>query len=215
VGEGLAYAWRRRDLLGTYAVDTIAMVLGFATAILPFVAVTLDAPWAVGLLFAAPAVGSLVVSVTSGWTSHVHRHGLAITWAAAVFCLAMIGFGLAPNIWLALSALVVAGAADMVSAVFRSTVWNASIPDELRGRLAGVELLSYSIGPTLGNARAGLVASGIGVRGAIVSGGVLGVVLTLAACAAMRDFRRYDARTNPHAVAQRKASAARGTLTDR
>jgi MFS family permease len=215
VGEGLAYAWRRKDLLGTYAVDTIAMVLGFTTAIFPFVAVTLDAPWAVGLLFAAPSLGSLLVSLTSGWTGHVHRHGLAISWAASVFCLAMVGVGLAPNIWLALAALVVAGAADMVSGIFRSTVWNASIPDELRGRLAGVELLSYSIGPTLGNARAGVVASVIGVRGAIVSGGVLGVVLTLAAFAAMRDFRRYDDRTNPHAVAQREASAARAALTDR
>ncbi len=213
VGEGLAYAWRRKDLLGTYAVDLIAMVLGFTTAIFPFLVVTLHAPWAVGLVFAAPSVGSLLVSLTSGWTAQVHRHGLAITSAAAVFCLAMVGVGLAPNIWVALVALAVAGAADMISGVFRMTVWNASIPDELRGRLAGVELLSYSIGPTLGSARAGLVASVIGVRGAIVSGGVLGVVLTLAACAAMRDFRRYDDRTNPHAVAQRQAAAAR--LTDR
>jgi hypothetical protein len=88
-------------------------------------------------------------------------------------------------------------------------VWDSSIPDALRGRLAGVELLSYSIGPTLGNARSGLVASAIGVRGAIVSGGVLGVVLTMAAFAAMRDFRTYDDRTNLHAVAQRAAAAER------
>ncbi len=208
VAQGLAYAWQRKDLLGTYAVDTMAMVLGMTTAIFPFLAVTLDAPWAVGLLFSAPAVGSLLVSLTSGWTARVHRHGLAIAWAAAAYCASMVCVGLAPNVWLALLALAAAGGADMVSALFRQTVWNSSIPDELRGRLAGVELLSYSIGPTLGNARSGLVASAIGVRGAIVSGGVLGVVLTLAAGAAMRDFRRYDTRTNPHAVAHRAASAA-------
>ena len=209
VADGLVYAWQRKDLLGTYAVDTAAMVMGMTTAIFPFFVVALDAPWAVGLVFAAPSVGSLLVSLTSGWTSHVHRHGRAIAAAAAGYCIAMICVGLAPSIWVALAALVVAGAMDMISGIFRSTVWDSSIPDALRGRLAGVELLSYSIGPTLGNARSGLVASAIGVRGAIVSGGVLGVVLTMAAFAAMRDFRTYDDRTNPHAVAQRSAAAER------
>lgn len=207
VADGLAYAWQRKDLLGTYAVDTVAMVMCMTTAIFPFFVVLLDAPWAVGLVFAAPSVGSLLVSLTSGWTGHVHRHGPAIAWAAGAYCLAMVCVGLAPGIWLALLALTVAGAADMVSGIFRTTVWNASIPDSMRGRLAGVELLSFSVGPTGGNARSGLVASAIGVRGAIVSGGLLGVALTLAAAAAMRDFRAYDDRTNPHAEARRTAAA--------
>jgi MFS family permease len=207
ISEGLAYAWRRKDLLGTYTVDVMAMVFGMSTAIFPFVAVTLDAPWAVGLLFAAPAVGSLLVSLTSGWTSRVHRHGLAIAAAAATYGLMMAVVGLAPSIWVALAALAAAGGADMVSGIFRDAVWNGSIPDELRGRLAGVELLSYSTGPILGNARAGLVASVVGVRASIVSGGLLAVAATLAATAAMRDFRRYDNRTNPHAVARRAARA--------
>jgi MFS family permease len=185
----------------------MAMVFGMSTAIFPFVAVTLDAPWAVGLLFAAPAVGSLLVSLTSGWTSRVHRHGLAIAGAAATYGLMMAVVGLAPSIWVALAALAAAGAADMVSGIFRDAVWNGSIPDELRGRLAGVELLSYSTGPIFGNARAGLVGSAVGVRAAIVSGGVLGVAATLAVTAAMRDFRRYDSRTNPDAVARRAARA--------
>ena len=208
ISEGLAYAWRRKDLLGTYTVDVMAMVFGMTTAIFPFVAVTLDAPWAVGLLFAAPSVGSLLVSLTSGWTARVHRHGLAIAAAAATYGLMMALVGLAPSIWVALAALAAAGAADMVSGIFRDAVWNGSIPDELRGRLAGVELLSYSTGPILGNARAGLVASAVGVRAAIVSGGVLGVAATLAVTAVMRDFRCYDNRTNPHAVERRAARAA-------
>ncbi len=207
IAAGLSYAWQRKDLLGTYAVDLLAMFFGMTTSIFPFLAVALTAPWAVGLLFAAPAVGSVVVSLTSGWMGHVHRHGLAIAWAAAAYGLAMACVGIAGNIWLALAALVVAGGADMVSAIFRSTVWNGSVPDELRGRLAGVELLSFSIGPTLGNARAGLVASQFGVRRAIASGGVLAVAGALAVTVAMRDFRSYDDRTNPDAVAKR---AARG-----
>jgi len=208
IAAGLRYAWSRKDLLGTYAVDTLAMLFGMTTTIFPFLAVTVGAPWSVGLLFAAPSVGSLLVSLTSGWTSHVHRHGLAIAWAAAAFGVAMCCVGLAPNIWIALVALAVAGGADMVSGIFRSTVWNGSIPDELRGRLAGVELLSYSIGPTLGNARAGLVASVVGVRSAIVSGGMLAVAGAMAVTATMRDFRRYDDRTNPHAVARRTSTSA-------
>ena len=93
----------------------------------------------------------------------------------------------------------------MVSGILRDAVWNGSIPDELRGRLAGVELLSYSTGPILGNARAGFVASAFGLRAAIVSGGLLATAATLAALAAMRDFRNYDDRTNPHAIARREA----------
>ena len=181
------------------------MVFGMTTAIFPFLAVALDAPWAVGLLFAAPAVGSLIVSLTSGWTARVHRQGRAIALAAAAYGLAMAAVG-----WRRTSgsrcALTAAGAFDMVSGILRDAVWNGSIPDELRGRLAGVELLSYSTGPILGNARAGFVASAFGIRAAIVSGGLLATAATLAALAAMREFREYDDRTNPHAIARREAN---------
>ena len=200
IAAGLRYAWQRKDLLGTYVVDILAMFFGLTTAIFPFLAVA--ARRTVGsraCCSPAPAVGSLAVSLTSGWASHVHRHGLAIAWAAGAFGLSMICVGLAPNVWVALVALVASGAADMVSGIFRSTVWNGSIPDDMRGRLAGVELLSYSTGPALGNTRAGLVASVIGVRGAIASGGLLAAAGAVAVTATMRDFRRYDDRTNPHA----------------
>jgi MFS family permease len=206
IAAGLSYAWQRKDLLGTYAVDLLAMFFGMTTSIFPFLAAVLAAPWAVGLLFAAPAVGSVLVSLTSGWTARVHRHGLAIAWAAAAYGAAMACVGLSPNVWSAMAALVVAGGADMVSAIFRSTVWNGSIPDELRGRLAGVELLSFSIGPTLGNARAGFVASQFGVRRAITSGGLLAVASAFAVAGLMRDFRSYNDRTNPHALARREAT---------
>lgn len=200
--DGLRYAASRRDLLGTYAIDILAMVFGMTVAIYPFLVGVLHAPWALGLLYSAESVGSLAVGVTSGWTARVHRHGRAIACAAAVFGLAMIGLGLAPNIWFALAALVVAGGADMVSGSFRMTVWNTSVPTRLRGRLAGIELLSYSTGPVAGNARAGLVASVTSVRTSIVSGGVIVVAGTLLAGRLLRPLWDYDNRTDPHLLAR-------------
>ncbi|MEV6929256.1 MFS transporter [Dactylosporangium sp. NPDC051485] len=208
VARGARYAWSRPELLGTYFVDLAAMFLAMPMALFPFVADALHARWALGLLYAAPTIGSLVISLTSGWTSRVHHHGRAVLIAAGVWGLAIAGFGLAPGIWAALALLAVAGGADMVSGLFRSTIWNQTIPDHLRGRLAGIELLSYSIGPTAGQLRSGLMAGWVGLRPAIVVGGLLcsGVV---AACAPlMPGFTRYDARTDPHRQAAEASATA-------
>jgi MFS family permease len=104
--------------------------------------------------------------------------------------------------------LAVAGGADMVSGLFRSTIWNQTIPDEYRGRLAGIELLSYSSGPLLGQARAGGVASFIGVRPSIVSGGLMCIAAVTGLAAGLPRFWTYDERTNVHAVRQRDLRAA-------
>ena len=104
--------------------------------------------------------------------------------------------------------LAVAGASDMISGVFRSTMWNQTIPDELRGRLAGIELLSYSSGPTLGNARAGLMARIGGVRFSMGVGGLLCIGGVLLTAALLPSFVRYDSRTDPHAIAERERRAA-------
>ena len=126
---------------------------------------------------------------------------------AAVALLAMGLAGLMPNLGLALVLLACAGAADMVSGTFRGVIWDQTIPDELRGRLAGIELLSYSIGPTLGNARAGFMAVG-GIRFAIVSGGLMCVLGVGAAAAALPRFRSYDSRTDEFARAEKERRAA-------
>jgi len=144
--------------------------------------------------YAAPSVGAFLATVTSGWTGRVHRHGRAITIAAALWGLAIVGFGLAPRLWLALVGLAAAGAADMVSGIFRMSIWNRTIPDHLRGRLASIELLSYTSGPLLGNAEAGAAAALVGVRASVVSGGVLCVVAVGATAAALPAFWAYDAR---------------------
>jgi MFS family permease len=180
--------------MGTYAVDIVAMFFGMPMALFPAMAGRLGGPSVLGLLYAAPSVGSLLATATSGWAGRVQRHGLAVIVAAALWGAAIVGFGLAPTLPLALAALAAAGAADMVSGIFRSTIWNETIPDQLRGRLAGIELISYSSGPLLGNVESGLAAALAGARAAVVSGGALCVVGCVATALALPGFLRYDAR---------------------
>jgi MFS family permease len=192
--EGLRYAWSRQQLLGTYFIDMVAMFFGMPMALFPAVAQSLGGPKVLGLLYASPAIGSFLFSATSGWTRHVHRHGMGVIVAATVWGLAIIGFGLAPTLWLAVLFLVLAGGADMLSGVFRSTIWNQTVPDSLRGRLASIELISYTSGPALGNFEAGAVASAFNVRISIVSGGVLCVIGCVLGAVLLPRFRAYDAR---------------------
>jgi MFS family permease len=193
--EGLRYAGSRPELLGTYLVDIAAMILAMPNALFPFLADEIGAPWALGLMYAATSVGALAVTLTSGWTSKMHRHGLMVAVAAGAWGLAMAGAGWSKPVWLVLSFLVIAGAADCVSGLFRSTMWNQTIPDNLRGRLAGIELLSYTAGPQLSQIRAGGMASLIGVRPAIWTGGLACVVAVLGS-ARLKGFIRYDDRSH-------------------
>jgi MFS family permease len=195
IREGLRYARSRPELMGTYIVDIVAMFFGMPMALFPAEATHLGGAGVLGLLYAAPAVGSLLATLTSGWVAHVHRHGAGVCIAAAVWGVGIIGFGVAPGLGLALLGLVVAGGADMVSGIFRGTIWNQTIPDHLRGRLAGIEQVSYSTGPLLGNVESGGVASLAGVRFSIVSGGVLCVAGVIVAAFALPAFWRYDSRT--------------------
>jgi MFS family permease len=195
VREGIDYARRRQDLLGTYAVDFIAMFFGMPMALFPAMAEDLGGEAALGALYAAPAVGALIASAASGWTGRVHRHGLAIAVAASIWGLGIVAFGLAPNLALALVALAIAGGADMISGIFRMTLWNHTIPDSLRGRLAAIEQISYSAGPALGNAEAGLAAALVGVRGSIVAGGVLCIAGVATVTIALPALRLYDSRS--------------------
>lgn len=112
------------------------MFSGMPTALFPALAASYGGPRTLGLLYAAPSVGSLLATLTSGWTSHVSRHGRAILVAAGLWGVAILGFGAVRSLAPALALLAAAGAADMVSGLFRSTMWNSTIPDELRGRLA-------------------------------------------------------------------------------
>ncbi len=196
VVEGFRFAMSRPELVGTYGVDIIAMFFGMPNALFPAFAAKLGGPGVLGLLYAAPSFGAMLATLTSGWTGRVHRHGVAVMVAAAGWGVGIIVLGFAPGITLACIGLVVAGFADMLSGVFRSTIWNQTIPDRLRGRLAGIEQLSYSTGPLLGNVESGVVAAVAGVRASIVSGGVLCVVGVAIAALALPTFRRYDDRVH-------------------
>ncbi|MEU3843325.1 MFS transporter [Streptomyces sp. NPDC028635] len=208
IAEGARYAWSRKELLGTYAIDLAAMFLAMPLAVLPFLADDLEARWSLGLMYAALPFGALLVSLTGGWASRVRRHGRAVVLAAAGWGLAIAAAGVVGDVWLVLLFLTVAGGCDMVSGIFRSAMWNQTIPDELRGRLAGIELLSYSVGPTVGQVRSGGFAAWWGVRASVWSGGLLcaGAVALLALC--LPRLMAYDARTNEHAVRLREKRAA-------
>ncbi|MEU8955601.1 MFS transporter [Streptomyces sp. NPDC048518] len=201
--EGARYAWSRPVLLGTYAIDMAAMFFAFPNTIFPFLADELDAEWALGLMYAAGAVGSLLFSITSGWTSRVRRHGLLVVFGAAGWGLAITSAGWFSNIWVVLGCLALAGAGDMASGLGRSTIWNQTIPDELRGRLAGIEVLSYSVGPQLGQVRAGAAAGWTGTRPAIWSGGLACVASVAILATTLPRLISYDATTDPDATRHR------------
>jgi MFS family permease len=194
VVEGIRYARSRPELIGTYVVDVVAMLFGMPMALFPAIAQGLGGPSVLGLLYAAPAVGAFAFAATSGWTRRIHRHGMGVIVAATVWGIAIIGFGVVPGLVAALVFLALAGAADSMSGVFRQVIWNQTIPDSLRGRLASIELLSYSVGPTLGNFEAGVVASLFSVRFSVISGGILCVVGCVLCGMALPAFRNYDAQ---------------------
>ncbi|MFC4492997.1 MFS transporter [Streptomyces ovatisporus] len=210
IAEGGRYAWSRKELLGTYAVDLAAMLFAFPLALFPFLAEDLEAEWSLGLMYAALPFGSLLVSLTSGWTARVHRHGRAVLWSALCWGAAMAAAGWMTDVWLVLACLTVAGGCDMISGIFRSTMWNQTIPDGLRGRLAGIELLSYSAGPQLGQVRSGGVAAFTSVRASVWSGGLICVAAVGLLALALPKLMSYDARTDPHARRRRAEHAEPG-----
>lgn len=201
--EGLQYAVSRRDILGTYIVDTIAMVFAYSNALIPFIAIEYDAEWALGLLYASPAIGSLIASATSGWTSRAHRHGRIVVIAAMVWGLAMAAIGVMPNVQLICVMLAIAGAADMVSGLFRGLIWNLTIPDAVRGRMSGIEMLSYSIGPQLAGVRASFVARLTSLQMSFITGGLISTALISLAPQALSSLWHFDDRTNVDAVRER------------
>jgi MFS family permease len=195
--EGIKRAWRyafsRQELLGTYFIDIAAMFFAMPQALYPALAIFYGEAY-VGFFPAAIAAGALVASVTSGWTKNIHRHGLMVTIAAVLWGVAIIFFGLSSSIVPALAFLFAAGFFDMISGIFRGSIWNQTIPNYLRGRLASIEMISYLTGPMLGSAKMGIVAESFGVTAALVSGGVLCVASVAGAALLLPKFLTYDGR---------------------
>ncbi|MFJ4376999.1 MFS transporter [Streptomyces albidoflavus] len=194
--DGLRFLATRPNIRMTFFTDLCAMVLAHPRALFPAVAVVWyggDAKTA-GLLVAAPAVGALLGSVFSGWLGRVHRHGVAILLAVGGWGLAVAVFGLTRNLWLGLLFLALAGAADAISMVFRSTMLQAATPDAMRGRLQGVFIVVVAGGPRLGDFLAGSVGDLASPTVAVTGGGLLCVLAVTTLGLRWRNFARYDAR---------------------
>jgi MFS family permease len=191
IAQGLRYARSRPEIIGTYVVDIVAMTFAMPMALFPALAQAWGGAQAAGWLYSAMSIGSLLITVFSGWTGRVSRHGAAVVLAALVWGLAVVAFGYAPNLAAAVALLALAGAADMVSGLFRMTIWNETIPGHLRGRLAGVEMISYMTGPLLGNARAGWMGALVSNRFSIVAGAWICVAGVLACIPLLPAFWRY------------------------
>lgn len=196
VREGFAFLKGRQVLQSTFVIDIIAMVFGMPRALFPVLITTQfhESPTVVGLLFAAPAVGAFVGAATTGWVGRIRHQGLAVIWAVVVWGAGIAAFGLAgEHLWLALFFLAVAGAADVISAIFRNTILQVTVPENLRGRLFGIHILVVTGGPRLGDLEAGLVAAAFSPMASVVSGGLLCIAGAGLVAWRVPAFRRYHA----------------------
>jgi MFS family permease len=193
--EGFRYVRRQPVVLGFMLVDVNAMIFGMPMALFPAIAThKYGNPALVGYMYAAPYAGALVSSIGSGWMQHVRRQGFAVAVAASAWGIAIAAFGFSDTFWLGLVLLALAGAADNISAVFRSIIMLSATPEALRGRLTGIEFMQVASAPTLGNVEAGVVASLTSLRFSIVSGGILTVAGTILISLAFPALIRYDAK---------------------
>jgi MFS family permease len=191
--EGIRFALSKPALIGTYLIDIAAMLFAFPVALFPAMAQQWGGAHAAGLLFSAIAIGSLVATLLSGWSTRVVQHGRVVIIAAACWGLFIVGVGFAQQLWVAILFLALAGAADMVSGLFRGVIWNQVVPNNLRGRLSGIEMISYMTGPLLGNTRAGWVAAETSLAISLWSGGIICVVAVFATALMLPSFWRYRA----------------------
>jgi MFS family permease len=199
IREGLAFARRRRVILSTFAIDLNAMVFGMPTAVFPVLALDVFqvGPQGLGLLAAAPAAGAFLGALLSGWVSHVRRVGRAVVLSVAGWGVAITGFGLAalapPEVGfpLSLAFLAVAGAADVLSAVFRSLIVQTMTPDQLRGRVTSLHIMVVSSGPRIGDIEAATVAAIIGAPLSVLSGGLACILGTVAVARAFPELGRH------------------------
>ncbi|MEU3263477.1 MFS transporter [Streptomyces bacillaris] len=196
VTDGLRFLGTRPNLRMTFFTDLCAMVLAHPRALFPVVAVVWYGGDArtTGMLVAAPALGALLGGVFSGWLGRIRRHGLAVLLAVGSWGAAIAVFGLTRHLWLGLLFLALAGCADTVSMVFRNTMLQAAVPDEMRGRLQGVFIVVVAGGPRLGDFLAGSVADLTSPAVAVVGGGAACVVAVGLLALKWRGFARYDAR---------------------
>lgn len=199
IAEGFRFLKGRRLLHGNFLIDLNAMIFGMPSALFPAIGIEMlggDAT-TVGLLYAAPGMGALIAALTSGWVSMVRRQGRAVIIAVIMWGVAMTIFGFTRTVGVAVAMLMIAGAADVVSAVFRNTILQLSVPDHLRGRLSGIHVAVVGGGPRLGDFEAGAVAALTSLRFSVVSGGlacVVGALVIAKLYPELTNYREADER---------------------
>lgn len=196
VVEGIGYLKGRRVLQSIFIADLVAMIFGMPRALFPVLALTQfhRGEEVVGALFSAVAVGALLGALTTGWVGRIRRQGLAVLVAIGIWGLGITAFGLVGDLlWLAFACLAVAGAADVISAVFRGTILQQSTPDALRGRLSALNIVVVAGGPRLGDFEAGVVAAAFTPTVSVVSGGLACVVGVVVLAVTVPDFTGYEA----------------------
>ena len=175
--EGFHYIKSRKEIFASYASDFIVMVLCNPVALYPALAASFNKEGSVGLLYAFPSLGAFLMTLTSRWTLSRKNYGIFIVSAAALWSCSMAFVGLSPNFNWILLGLFCSGFFDMISGLFRMTLWNETIPESIRGRIAGFEMLSYMSGPLLGNALLGFLADWVGIQTALFSGAIFSLIL--------------------------------------
>ena len=200
IADGLRYLRGRPVIQGAYLIDINAMVFGMPRAVFPALASTVFGGGArtLGFLYAAPGAGALLGALTTGWVRRVRRQGRAVIIAVLVWGAAITCFGLTSWLPAALVLLAVAGCADVISAVFRNTILQLTVPDELRGRLMGVQMAVVTGGPRIGDAETGAVAAAFGATASVVSGGLACIGGALALARLLPAFTRQQAPAAPH-----------------
>ncbi|MBP2321127.1 MFS family permease [Kibdelosporangium banguiense] len=198
VADGFRYLAGRKVLLASFLVDIIAMVAGMPRALFPEMAERTfgDPPGggvALGWLYAAIPLGAFLCGLSSGWLSKINRHGVGVVIAVLVWGAAVAGFGLTSTLWLAVVFLAIAGGADMVSAVYRSSILQAAADDDMRGRMQGVFTVVVAGGPRIADITHGWTAAGAGTAVAAAGGGFMVIVLTVLALIWLPSFWRYRA----------------------
>lgn len=203
IAEGFRFLKGRQVLIATFLIDLDAMIFGMPRALFPVLALSTFrvGPTGLGLLTAAPAAGALIGALSAGWVGRARRQGLAVVWAVVLWGAAITAFGLSGAIFgLALAFLALAGAADVISAVFRSTILQLSVPDSLRGRLSAIHIMVVTGGPRLGDVEAGAMASLVSPWFSVVSGGLacmVGAVLLGSFVPSLARYRRDDPAEGP------------------
>jgi MFS family permease len=212
--EGLGFLKGKRVLVSTFVIDINAMVFGMPSALFPQLGTEVFGGGAqtVGLLYAAPGAGALLAALFSGWVPGVRLQGRAVIVAVVIWGAAIAAFGFTEMLPLALVLLAVAGAADVVSAVFRNTILQLSVPDAFRGRLSGVHIAVVAGGPRLGDAEAGAVAALTTPQISVISGGLACIVGALVIARLVPEFTRYDAREAPVYSADGPTPARKGEV---